>query len=506
MNSFLRNSLVARLILALLLAGGALTIWGLATGMVGSAYLEHSREQDVVELLRITSSGQPVMESWRRKNRDAHLFTDLEGRPVTLGEVEPRLQGQRQARHDSFLGACSLPKAERYLFWPQERRYSIRGLNNGGAPGTNWFLLESEESKEHAYLEGYDQQSKQCVGYVGVGGFRLDKPPMVEQFAIGGRSLNIASLALHSSWGRTAYASRDRTPLLIISDDKLYLIDLEFATPQVMQFTSDETRQKARVDRTVRQLPIDEPVLSMDFAKEAVEAGTDKSDQTRIAVRTTRHVLVLDMAGKPLRSVAIPPALVDQRFSVYFPVGDQIIFAVNNSDYKTNEVDLTWVNTEGAATRSEHAVMRKSIGDLPKFAWLSAAVVPSPAVLAIFYYELLPALRSPVLRPVAQKYQLAAIWNATWPTMLLIGLLSAAAAVYTYRRQKRYGPRGAVAWAIFVLIVGPAGLLGYLWHRRWPVLEHCASCGADAPRDRGDCVACHTEFPAPRQLGCEVFA
>jgi hypothetical protein len=141
-----------------------------------------------------------------------------------------------------------------------------------------------------------------------------------------------------------------------------------------------------------------------------------------------------------------------------------------------------------------------------RVAWTAATIAPSPAVLAVTFYELIAVIRDPILPPADVAARRAEIWNATWPPLLVVSVLSASAALIAYRRQKRYAARGAIAWAIFVFITGPAGLLGYLWHRRWPVVERCASCHARAPRDRGDCLRCHTEFPAPKQLGCEVFA
>jgi predicted amidophosphoribosyltransferase len=59
---------------------------------------------------------------------------------------------------------------------------------------------------------------------------------------------------------------------------------------------------------------------------------------------------------------------------------------------------------------------------------------------------------------------------------------------------------------IFVLLGGIPALLGYLWHRRWPVLEPCPACGQVVPRDREQCARCGVEFPVPKRHGIEVFA
>ena len=93
-----------------------------------------------------------------------------------------------------------------------------------------------------------------------------------------------------------------------------------------------------------------------------------------------------------------------------------------------------------------------------------------------------------------------------WPVFLAISLLSAALAVMTYRRHKRFDLPYAGLWFVFVLIVGAPGYLGYLLHRPWPVREPCPSCREPAPRDREDCSECGEAFPPPARKGIEVLA
>jgi hypothetical protein len=80
------------------------------------------------------------------------------------------------------------------------------------------------------------------------------------------------------------------------------------------------------------------------------------------------------------------------------------------------------------------------------------------------------------------------------------------AAVVAYRHARNYYGRGAVAWALFALVGGIPGLLGYWLHRRWPHRERCAQCGAIVPRDSDECLACSADFPVPTLKGVEIFA
>jgi hypothetical protein len=84
--------------------------------------------------------------------------------------------------------------------------------------------------------------------------------------------------------------------------------------------------------------------------------------------------------------------------------------------------------------------------------------------------------------------------------------VSAILAALCYRHHRRYTDRGGAAWALFVLVMGVPGAVGYWLHRQWPATERCDHCGAVVPRDRDGCLACAAEFPAPALKGIEVLA
>jgi hypothetical protein len=87
-----------------------------------------------------------------------------------------------------------------------------------------------------------------------------------------------------------------------------------------------------------------------------------------------------------------------------------------------------------------------------------------------------------------------------------VSLLSVILAVLCWRRNRQYFQPASGLWFVFVLLMGLPGLVGYLFHRRWPVQEACPACGRLVPRDRDACAACGKEFPAPQPKGIEVFA
>ena len=92
------------------------------------------------------------------------------------------------------------------------------------------------------------------------------------------------------------------------------------------------------------------------------------------------------------------------------------------------------------------------------------------------------------ITPAALARSLAA-W---WPPLLAVTLLAAVLAWYCWRRHRRYYQPASAVWFVFVLLTGVPGLVAYLFHRRWPVLEKCPACGQVVPA---------TGKPAPVRRG-----
>ena len=135
-----------------------------------------------------------------------------------------------------------------------------------------------------------------------------------------------------------------------------------------------------------------------------------------------------------------------------------------------------------------------------------ALLLPSPAFLAWMELFFVPITEIRVER--ASNY-VEALGN-NWPTnqimMFVVLIFSIVLAVFCYRHQRRYSDRKAVAWTLFTILFGVPGAIGYLLHRRWPVLVQCPHCGQDTPRDRDACLKCNTAFAPPALKGIEVFA
>jgi hypothetical protein len=125
----------------------------------------------------------------------------------------------------------------------------------------------------------------------------------------------------------------------------------------------------------------------------------------------------------------------------------------------------------------------------------------SPLILALDLFALM-ALHSPVWPAQFWDHDLIVFLPIFIATLLLAALFS----VRCYRRQRRYSAHHTATWMLFVLLMGLPGLIGYLLHRRWPIVVRCQHCNAETPRDRDACLTCNTPFPLPAMKGIEVFA
>jgi hypothetical protein len=274
----------------------------------------------------------------------------------------------------------------------------------------------------------------------------------------------------------------------MISGDRLLEIDL-----------------RSRTVATVLKSP---DLISLDTLNLGPAAMTDPR-LVRLVVRTSQRVLLLDGAGKQVGAYVIPPELRDGKICFYDLHGPTALLnATHTLRDHTRRERLLWIDASGRVVRQTEFTLAGSnrpYNDRAEM-WQIAAAMPIPVGLAgvATCFEPLghleagaePNYRSALRRSLA----------AYWPGLLATGLLSAVLAGLCYRRQRRFAQPWTAVWIAMVFLVGPAGLIGYLFHRRWPALERCPACGRLVPRDREACSSCLAEFPPPTQKGTEVFA
>ncbi|MEX2113511.1 MAG: hypothetical protein WD845_10010 [Pirellulales bacterium] len=483
MKSTVRTSLLPALALATVLTAGVMLLWFLGVGWLGHVAMQVLGGTAPREQLVFSEQGEPLVESTRYGTGAMTVYRTLDGQAIeNLDKVE--LQ-----RGSSWLVPPGITVYESYG-WSTR----ILGFPDPSGAPTYWYLIAPESPPTHAYFVGFDAKTKNRFGYLGRAGFRSDPPPRDQQFAIAPRDL--LAWGLVAGQGHTQgeepsqnyYWKGQPKAVFLNSEGKLLRIDLRH--------------------RSIATVPLDGKVVSLGNLYEPVRTSADDAatQKTRIGALLADRVAIMDDAGQTLRTLPVPVAARSRVLNVFLTTGDTTII-VAIPDARHALTDAYWLDAQGMVVRHEQlALVGSGISGEAESPWLIGALLPSPLVSAVNMGFVTPRRLVAVGRYDDFSHALAASLALSWPAFASIMALSATFAVITYRRHRRYRREGALAWATFVLLLGPAGYVGYLVHRHWPAREVCGQCQRSVPVDRAECLACDADFPLPAPRGIEIYA
>jgi hypothetical protein len=364
-------------------------------------------------------------------------------------------------------------------------------------PPERWYFIHDGQAQGHAWFEGFNTRTEQRIGFLGRNGFRKEELGAGDLFpfdsrlrpaggAVGGRGSVFATQYVIAGQQSPIV----RMPMWVwylVSDGTLWEIDLK--------------------QRSARALLRDANLASASIIEQAVPAGSrpDRLSELHEAARSADRLWIVDPRSGSTRQFPLTPELQRDLLEV-FELSDGLLL---RAIHRSGSQRLVWLDAQGNIIRE--------FPDLLKRQKVETGVSGQEGVMMVTVAPI-PVLWGPiafVVKPLEDVYrgQAASYWEAVVDTyheikwvLLSTVLLAAAAATWAYRRHRMYGQSGAVAWFVFVLLLGPSGLIAYLLHRRWPVREACPACGQSVPRDRDACLTCGQSFPPPPLSGTEVFA
>jgi len=488
MNKQTSETQMSNILLAASLACGVAGVSAVGWSWLAGIASQWRTGTRILESLVITRDGTALIESRNRREHSASTCHTLDGESLSADATAELNSDSSRTLGDHILLSAESSR-ERSLPWQE----LVCGFAGGGSAPTYWYLIHDGHSQGHAYLAGYDVRSKRGIGYLGLAGFRLDVPPLQEQFIMEARRLPSQVACPRAWWGSAPWFSgkdrysSDLAHLFLVSDGGLYALDLE--------------RQ------IVRGVPLAEEIISLDVASgPAAERPVESKYEPRILVRTTSHAFVLNLKGETIACARLPESVRDQDISVYLPTTQELIVEAQSQTDRSLDV-VYWIGPGNDALRREDVRLARSApADPHTIAWSQAVMFPSPALFSLLRFVVTPREQIEQYRAKNYSDALARSLAAAWPAILGVSILAGALAGLCYRHHRRYADRGGAAWALFVLLTGVPGAIGYWLHRRWPATERCAHCGVTVPRDRDNCLACATEFSAPAPIGTEVFA
>lgn len=479
--------------LALVLAIGCGTVLGLAVAW-GVSIWESLRERDHVnEFLVVRGDGTPLIQRYMSYDYQTVTFHTLEGDNAPAPK-----------ENETWLQAAYLPvpRSNEISMFPSGGNARIGRFSDGERRPKLWYFIDDGARNGHGYFVGYDSQSKLCAGFIGLQGLRSDRPPAEEWFPMDGVKLAdnmaFARHAMGPYWSNYGYGAQ--------SD--------EFPTWKVDMLSGNKLLQVNLRTGAVTTLVESADMLAVGILETASKSKTADEEspvihrRQHLAVRTTDRVLVFNAPGKQPVAFQLPEEFRDRSFSFYeLEDGRAFVATGRTLPGRNSQEELARIDASGNIVwRAEVTLGKGNPHYDENEAWVSAFIVPTPLVLAFLATVVMPLeLKGQGLAPnysTALAHSLAA-W---WPALLVITLLATALAWYCFRRHRRCCQSFGGVWLVFVFLLGVPGLVGYLFHRRWPVLERCPACGHEVPRDRETCARCGAAFPPPEPKGCEVFA
>ncbi len=485
-----RKSGVPPLPLAGTVAAGFEVVWMTALILLGVMLSEMIAKQPthLGETIVFRDDGAPLVQSYTRDRFTGGVFQPynyrtLDGEEVTITDNSGWPSGAGWLPSVSLWNPATYPLTPWGMTWSQR----VQALNDPQQQAAAWFLVHDGKRDGSATIVGYDTATNARIGFIGTNGFRSDAVPESERFETPWRL---------SAWYGSTVASGQLSEWVVymIAERRLYEVDL-----------------RSRSVRVVFDDPA-LPVISAGIIPRPAQRG--RFDVDRLMIRGAGQVILLGPDGTRLRSVPVPAELENAYFSWYeLDNSHALLQVLGAQDRSGKRRDMIYrIKPDGAVESKKEIDLQQfkyETGDeaFSGFEWTNAIALclcPSPALLDAFFATM--ACIAPDAPPAAASDSPRV--EDFWPALIGAHLLGAILAWVSLRRCVRFALSRSeiVAWSVFVLLLGLPGWIGFLVHRRWPVLDNCPSCTRRVPMDRDACAGCDVPLPAPALKGIEVFA
>jgi hypothetical protein len=470
------------------------------------------------ETLGIAWDGTPVISSRSYSDQIDWSYRSLDGKTLP------------DQKDDEFLTPANLAEPikpprlyETPIAWPSR----VAGISDQQRTPTAWYIVRDDRPEGRSYLVGFDEKSKLLVGYIARNGFRRTMPPVEDWFDLGRRTLTwghgaiastypVQSGGLGLTYGALPATDDQRLPqwlIFMIDGDKLVEIDLRERRLR----TIFESSGLVSVATLREPLPTARADANEDADDEVKTTGPDPDANndndatsntrqvTKLALRTTDRIVILDPPTGTQIQYSLPESVRDKNLQAYSTGGEQLIAQWSGNFY---EPHLMWLKSDGAVAREETVKLAsyQGQGSGTEGMIMAVAAAPMPIGWMSVFFAIAPIETFRTRQASTFAEAVARNLEPTWPALIAVIAIGVVLAAWTYRLQRKYHRPATGIWCTFVFLLGGCGFLAYWFEHRRPKLERCRDCGQLVPRDRDACAACKTSFPAPPLVGTEIFA
>ena len=485
-----QSTTVRCLLLALILATGIAIAWATVFGTFWDAVIRRQLNTGTYEQLIVQVDGTPAIVTRSVADYQRSTVRSLDGQPL---ERKTELNG------GNLPGPVQLADYALSSDW----RFRLSTFQDGQAPVGHWYFIHDGRVDGRAWFEGFDSLTRQRIGFIGRRGFTAKRPGEDDLFPFDARLRSAIGYARGAAYAMSIglpypAPTEEREGRIslwmsyLVSEGRLWEIDLR--------------------QRSVRVLLAEADLISAAVAERAVPADVQPQPEPEqhLVARSADRLWIVNPDTSAMRQFPLSAELRDDNLEVY-EVGDDLLLRVSDSWSSVNRGPrrFVWLDAEGKIVRESGPLRPKEAVRRDK-SWRDAvagvSVVPVPVLLGVGVFIIGPMEGLNAGRVTTYREAVAESLSGAWWLIPVVIVLASVAAGGCYRRHRRYGQPAAMAWLVFVFLLGLPGLLAYLVHRHWPVLEVCPACRQVVPRDRDACLACGQDFPSPPAIGTEVFA
>lgn len=440
----------------------------------------------ISEKIQVTESGHYyIMRPIDQNQIEPFTPEGIRIRENTLKSSDPRIPDESINPRPPEHNFDELPKSESLP------AHELKSFLNHPNILEYWYLVQHRDPFPHGYFEGFDSQTGKSLGFIGKSGLIDHCPTPDESIPLMGILKGEVSPPRSAGYYNTrSLPSIEYHPesweFQLTSQRRVWI-----ATPGGIQ-VCDLT------NRTVKSFTPVQDLLFIDFIKD------NNKLRNWILLRTTNTIKILDENGTQTH-------LANHKFSQktninLFPLksGELVIVQTNPSDHGTNtiETSIYWYNDSGNLVKKKNHSLNTIV--FPPKVQREVSIISINNLTQIF----VGFLGGPYPdNDTVQKDGAYLPGNIAPYVWCNLGLTLTCLLLVIWR-QRQSGQRywTTLGWVAFTLVLGVAGYLGYLFHKRWPRLVACPCCFRKRPVDRIKCPACGAGFVKPQLTGNEIIS
>jgi|GEM_PF-6573469 len=361
---------------------------------------------------------------------------------------------------------------------------------NKGLKNEYWYLVRKNYPKYYGYFIGYEKDSYKLIGYIGKNGFQSNCPSWEQSLPLTGKYLGFAT-------GGSAQLNPEVLPKPWTESDPM-----EFALQTNRKVWIGTEEGIWLCDLGARSVRPFAPVQDVQGLNVMVDP---KGWHQKVVARTKERVHVFDESGKEISRFDYPLIGNDFLTLSLTDSGTSVLVVTKHIGWvkeTKRTVSIFWFDPTGKKIKELEQPLKFLPFEEGRFR------TTTPVISARTTLAALGGTFPAISRAIRESIRNDQYWMRPEPVFYRIfGAVATAFAIgwlWWHQVRNRVSKTQVVIWTGFVVLFGVTGLLGYLFHKRWPALVRCQICGHRDFTGRTECSSCGHVAAEPAILGRDL--